>query len=213
LENVVSWSGKGSDTFATAQRAFAMADVLAIEEWYFDSDGLGAGIRGDARVINEGRKRKQKVEPWRASGEVIGKEKPIETAAPRTEKKDPHSVERLNGDYYLNANAQAAFSMRARFQRTHRAVEMAAAGEDWRAAYDEDSLVSINSKMPELAQVLSQLSQPTYTQSTTGKMQIEKMPTRAGEPRMRSPNHFDAIKILYAPKKRGRTYRLEAFSE
>ena len=213
LENVTSWSGKGSDTFATTQRTFAMADVLNIEQWHFDSDGLGAGIRGDARVINEGRDRKQAVEPWRASGEVVGKERPIETAAPRTDKKDPHSVERLNGDYYLNANAQAAFSLRARFQRTFRAIEMHQAGEDWRAAYDEDSLVSINGKMPELTQVLSQLSQPTYTQSTTGKMQIEKMPQKAGEPRMRSPNHFDAVKILFAPKKRGRTYRLDVFNE
>jgi phage terminase large subunit len=213
LENVTAWSGKGSDTFATAQRSFAMADVLGIEDWWFDSDGLGAGIRGDARVINEERKRKQDVRPWRGSGEVVDKDKPIETAAPRSEKRDPHSVERLNGDYYMNANSQAAFSLRARFQRTHRAVEMAEAGEDWRAAYDEDSLISINGKMPELTQVVSQLSQPTYTQSTTGKMQIEKKPQKPGEPRMRSPNHFDAIKILFAPKKRGRRYRLEAFSE
>lgn len=212
LENVTAWSGKGSDTFATVQQTFAMCDVLGLDGFDFDADGLGAGVRGDARVLNEKRKRKLDAQPFRGSGEVVGKTKPIETAAPRTEKKDRNAIERLNGDYYMNAKAQAWFSLRIRFIRTQRAVEMAAAGLDWRAAYLPDDLISINSKMPELSKVTAELSQATYSISTTGKMLVDKMPQRAGEPRLRSPNYADATVIAYAPRRRRAAYDLNAWN-
>jgi hypothetical protein len=41
---------------------------------YYDADGLGAGVRGDARVINENQREKGwdevNVEPFRGSGSV-----------------------------------------------------------------------------------------------------------------------------------------------
>lgn len=213
VENVAAWSGKGSDTFATVQQAFAMSDIFGIDELEYDADGMGALVRGDARVLNEQRKRPINARPFRGSGEVVDKTKPIETAAPRTDKKDPNRIERLNGDYFMNAKAQAWFSLRNRFIRTQRAVAMAAAGENWRLAYSPDDLISLNSKMPELAKVTSELSQPTYTQSTSGKMVIDKIPQRPGEPRMRSPNHGDAVMITFAPRKRKKGYNLGAFSD
>lgn len=51
--------------------------------------------------------------------------------------------------------------------------------------------------MPEIGKVIMELSQPTYEITTAGKLQIKKTPDGA-----RSPNHFDAIKILMAPRKR-----------
>lgn len=209
VESVTAWSGKGADIMGTVQRTFAMCDVLGIDGFHYDADGLGAGVRGDARVVNENRKRPLDVCAFRGSGEVVDKDRPIETAAPRAErlKADPRRVERLNGDYYLNAKAQAWFSLRIRFQRTFRAVEMAAAGKDWREAYDADDLISLNSKMPELVKLIQELSQPTYGQTTTGKMVIDKTPDG-----MRSPNHGDAVMILNAPRKRGSGYNLGAFS-
>lgn len=212
LENVTAWSGKGSDTFATVAQAYALCDVLGMDGFEYDADGMGALVRGDARVLNEKRKRPLDVQPFRGSGEVTGKTKPIETAAPRSEKKDRNAIERLNGDYYMNAKAQAWFSLRIRFIRTQRAVEMVAAGLDWRAAYNPDDLISINSKMPELAKVTAELSQATYTQSTTGKMLVDKTPNRPGEPRLRSPNYADATVIAYAPRRRRGAYNLGAWS-
>ena len=152
VENVTPWSGKGSDILGTVQRTFAFCDVLGIDGFHYDADGLGAGVRGDAR-------------------------------------------------------AQAWFSLRLRFQRTHRAIEMHEAGEDWRQAYDPDDLITINGKMPELTKLLAELSQPTYTQSTTGKMVIDKTPDG-----MRSPNLADAVMILFAPRKRGYKIDLSAWS-
>lgn len=209
IESCTAWSGKGDDIMFTVQRAFAMCDVLGIGGFDYDADGLGAGVRGDARVINENRKRPLEVRAFRGSGEVVDKDKEIETAAPKTDRKTPDTnrVVRLNGDYFMNAKAQAWFSLRLRFQRTFRAVAMVAAGEDWREAYDPDDLISLNPAMPELHKVVNELSQPTYTQSTTGKMMVDKTPEGA-----RSPNHADAIMIANAPHKRRRAYNLDAWS-
>lgn len=207
VDHVTGWTGKGDDIFGTVQKAFSFCDVLGIDGFEYDADGLGAGVRGDARVLNEERKRKIEVLPFRGSGEVVDKDKAIPTAAPRTEKKQPGEIVRLNGDYFENAKAQGWFELRARFQRTHRAVQMAANGEAWQDAYKPDDLIVLNSKMPELAKLTSELSQPTYTQSKSGKMMIDKTPDGA-----RSPNLADAVMIRYAPRKRKGAYKIDAWT-
>lgn len=206
VQHVTAWSGKGDDIFGTTETAFTMCTVLGLEGFDYDADGLGAGVRGDARVLNEKRAHKLDVQPFRGSGEVVDKKKPIETAAPRTEKKQPGEVVRLNEDYYANAKAQGWFSLRARFQRGHRALQLHREGKNWREAYEPDDLISINSKMPELSTLTSQLSQAVYKQSLAGKMLIDKAPADT-----RSPNHADAVMIRYAPRKPRGRYNLDAF--
>lgn len=207
VENVTAWSGKGDDIFGTVKQAFAMCDILQLDGFDYDADGLGAGVRGDARVLNEDRVHKLDIQPFRGSGAVVDPDKPIPTAAPRNEKKTPGEIARLNGDYFENAKAQAWFELRARAQRTHRAVLMAQRGEDWREAYAVDDLLVINGAMPELSKLTQELSQPTYTQSKSGKMMIDKTPEGA-----RSPNHADAVMIYYAPRKRRGGYKIGAWA-
>ncbi len=193
LDKVTAWSGKGSDTFATAQRAFDMSDAAGIDEWYFDADGLGAGIRGDARVINEGRRRKLTVAPFRgsASGQALHRpEAPIPTAEPDLGPKSRRDA-RKNIDYFANAKAQGWWELRVRFQRTFRAVTAGTLGD-----YDPDDLISLNGSMPELVKLTQELSQPTYSLNTAGKVVIDKQPEGT-----RSPNHADAAMILYAPRR------------
>lgn len=206
VNSVVSWSGKGSDTLASTQRVFALCDVLGITEFDYDSDGLGAGVRGDARSINEGRTRKIEARAYRGSGGVVDPDKPIPDAAPRNVKRAPNETVRLNGDYFENAKAQAWFETRARFQRGYRALEMHLRGEDWRAAYAPDDLISLDSRMPELGTLCPQLSQATFTQAKSGKMMIDKTPEGG-----HSPNHADSVVIRYAPSKRRKAYRWEAW--
>ena len=52
---VEEWSGSGGDIFNTVERAFRICDEMGLSGFRFDSDGLGAGVRGDARVINDRR--------------------------------------------------------------------------------------------------------------------------------------------------------------
>lgn len=192
VDNVVAWSGKGSDTFATAQRAFRICDEEDLENFWYDADGLGAGIRGDARVINDGRKtlklRKIRVEPFRGSGKVHKPDDPI--PVPTAMKPGDRKTARRNGDYFLNAKAQGWWNLRVRFQRTHRAVEAKSLG-----TYNPDDLICLNGKMKDLGKLILELSQPTFDESTAGKIFVNKTP-----PGTKSPNYADSVMIRFAPR-------------
>lgn len=189
LANLEAWSGKGSDIMATAERAFALGDEDSAEELRYDADGLGAGVRGDARVINDRRRaqgrKAREVLAFRGSGEIVDPDGPIPSASP--EKSD-----RTNKDFFANAKAQAWWSLRVKLQITWRAVTLG-------AAYDPDDIVSFSSTLRELPKLLVELAQPTYTYNNAGKVLVDKAPDGA-----RSPNHADAVMILYAPRPRKR---------
>lgn len=178
VARVPEWSGVGSDILGTVQRAFALCDEDGIDEFRFDSDGLGAGVRGDARGLNEKRERKIRVEPWRGSAAVAHPDRPIPSAMP-TDRKD-----RTNKDFFANAKAQGWWEMRVRFQRTHRAVTEG-------VQFDPDDLIVLAGGMTKL---YGELSQPTYTVNTAGKIIVDKAPEAS-----RSPNEADAVMIYFAP--------------
>jgi len=187
---VTAWSGKGDDIFSTVQRAFMMADDAGHDGFEYDADGLGAGVRGDARVINASRTHSLRVEPFRGSGAVHEPEKPIPTA---TVEVGRDRRERLNKDFFSNAKAQAWWHLRVKFQRTFRAVQAGALGE-----YDADDLISLDGDMTELPRLIMELSQPTFSLNTAGKVVIDKAPDGT-----RSPNHADAVMIRNAPRRNG----------
>lgn len=185
------WSGKGADIFDTVATAFALADDTGVEGFTYDADGLGAGVRGDARVLNEARPGRQiRVTPFRGSGAVWKPDAPIPTAVAATTEK---RLERTNKDYFGNAKAQACWMLRLRFLRTYRAIQAGTVGE-----YDPDDLISLDPDMPGLSTYLLELSQPTYTYNTIGKLTVDKMPEIDGK-KMPSPNKFDATMQLFAP--------------
>lgn len=197
LEGVQEWSGKGSDIFYTAQRAFEICDEVGIEEFRYDADGLGAGLRGDARVINAERAaakvRQIEVDPFRGGGEVFKPDASIPTADPSQGGRN--RLDRKNGDYFHNPNAQAAWELRVRFQRAYRMRLALAAGEP--APYAIDDMIVLRSTMPNLGKLVREFSQPTYDKTAAGKILIDKAPDGS-----RSPNLYDSVKILFAPRKR-----------
>ena len=177
VEFVEEWSGKGSDTFYTIERAFELCDENDYRLFKYDADGLGATARGDARVINERRK--------------LSKQREIEVVAFRgsegvfePEKEDVKG--RKNQDYFMNRKAQAWWSLRKRFQNTYRAIEE---GKPWSA----DEIISLSSKMKNLQKLITELSQPTYHTSTIGKIVIDKAPD--GAP---SPNCADSVMMQFS---------------
>ena len=180
------WSGKGSDTFATVERAFEIAEERGCRAWRYDADGMGALVRGDARVINERRQAaglpQHLAVGFRGSAEVVDPEGVVEGTTGR--EGDPG---RLNRDYFLNAKAQGWWALRKRFQRTHR----------WRTEgtrCHHDEVVSLDPRMPNLAKLTAELSQPTYGQNGVGKMLINKKPDG-----MPSPNLADGAMMRFAP--------------
>jgi hypothetical protein len=178
LEFIEAWSGKGDDIFSTVQKAFSICDEYDYPGFHYDADGLGAGVRGDARVINEQRiaqsRKELQVNPFRGSGAV---HKPFQEMVPK----------RKNQDFFQNAKAQAWWALRIRFQQTYRAVVE-------NMDYNPDDIISLSSAMPMLNKLIMELTQPTYAINGTGKVIVDKTPEG-----MRSPNMADAVMISYAP--------------
>lgn len=189
LQSVRGWSGKGSDIFDTVAEVFKECDDAGITSFRYDADGLGAGVRGDARVLNENRPgREVEAVAFRGSGKVKNPEAKIPRARQPESGDDYDSDERTNEDFFQNAKAQGWWDLRVRCQRTYRAVE----GID--KDYDPDSLISFDSSMRELGALIGELSRPTYSISTPGKILVDKSPD--GAP---SPNLADAVMTLFAP--------------
>lgn len=174
------WSGKGDDIFGTTQKAMDLSIEQSIEPLYYDADGLGAGCRGDARVINEQQRDKGLpevvVESFRGSGAVW-------------EPEDQMVEGRFNKDFFANMKAQSWWWLRMRFQETFRAIE----GRD----YDPEMLVSLSSADlgKELVLLTTELSQPTYTKNGTGKILVNKQPDGTA-----SPNRADSVMICFNPQ-------------
>jgi hypothetical protein len=179
LLHAESWSGKGSDIFATCERAFLLADTHGLQSFAYDNDGLGAGITGDARIINARRRavgqKPIAIEPFRGSGKVLFPERMMIPG-------------RKNEDFFANQKSQSWWHLRFMFQETWRAVS----GQ----TYDPQMVISIAKGFKELPRLLIELSQPTYSQNTAGKMLIDKAPEGS-----QSPNLADSAMMLFAPQK------------
>jgi hypothetical protein len=183
LSYLVEWSGKGEDIFKTTQRAFGHCDEADARFMLYDADGLGAGVRGDARVINESRAGRQiTIAPFRGSG-----------AVDRSEAQDVKG--RVNKDFFANAKAQAWWLLRLRFERTHRAIQELAAGGY--PQFDPDDLIAIDGRLPVLGKLQQELSQPTYSLNSVGKIVVDKKPDGT-----KSPNLADSVMIRYSQSRR-----------
>ena len=177
LEFLRSWSGTGSDLLETAWKAFACCDERTYQTLWFDADGLGAGVRGDARSINEQREagRKIVVEPYR------GSESPVDPGGQLIDG-------RINQDTFANQKAMSWWGLRMRFEATHRAVA------EGGLCLNPDVLISIDPDLGELQQLLQELSQPTYSINAAGKFVIDKAPQG-----FKSPNLADAVCMVFSP--------------
>jgi phage terminase large subunit len=135
----------------------------------------------DARTISEARDAAGKFairdEPFRGSGAVWDPEGEMVS-------------KRKNKDYFANAKAQAWWALRLRFQATWRALHE-------RMPYDPDAIISINPRLAELLPLTMELSQPTYSINSVGKILVDKTPDG-----MKSPNLADAVMIAFEPSSR-----------
>lgn len=181
IEHISEWSGKNSDTFATAQKAFELCDEHSYTTFNYDADGIGAGVRGDARIINERRPDKLTVEAFRGSAAVAN---PLQEDVKG----------RKNEDYFMNRKAQAWWAVRRRFQNTFRAIqhlEGKPMGDAPVAAFDD--MISISSDAGDYLKLVAELSQPTYATNGIGKIVIDKTPDGA-----KSPNLADAVMMRFS---------------
>lgn len=172
------WSGATqSKMLDSCRRVSDLADTWGCEEVTYDGDGLGAGVKALAIVVNEERvKSGRKPLAWnmfRGSGKVL--DPTLKT--PGTDRK--------NEDYLENQKAQSWHSLMRQFLETFKAIN----GEK----YHPDNIISISPKIKLLTALTGELSQPTKTWSKTGKMVVEKTPDGVA-----SPNLADGAMMGYA---------------
>lgn len=171
------WSGKGSDPFASVERAFLISDMNAITEFRYDADGVGADGSGASRKINDAREERHikriRVTAFRGSAKVIEPKREMVSG-------------RKNEDMFENLKAQSWWALRTRFVKTYRWIVEG-------KPCDPSDIISINSSIPELARLSRELSQPVHGMSKSGKMLIEKQPSGT-----QSPNLADAIMMVFA---------------
>ena len=178
ITQLEEWTGKGSDIGYTAQQAIALCDNIKSDNFYYDADGLGAGIKGYVRIANETRGRNViTANQFRGSASVIGEN-------------TKEFGDRTNKDFFANFKAQAWWNLRKRFENTYNAVNK-------NITVDESMLVSIPSNIKHFQKLVSELSQPTYSINGIGKIIIDKKPEGT-----KSPNLADAFMMCYAPATR-----------
>jgi len=193
------WSGKGADIFSSTEYVFDECDDRGLTEFRYDADGIGADVRGDARILNERRQRIGlriiKATGYRGSDAVVDPEGIVEGTIGREGDKG-----RKNEDFFQNRKAQAWWALRKRFQRTHRWVEsLAEHAKDPSKpiiSCPPDDIISISSKCPNHMKLVAELSQATFKANDLGKIVINKKPDG-----QKSPNLADGAVILYAPFK------------
>lgn len=187
INDVREWSGKGGDIHATVLKGLSICDEHGYDSMCYDADGMGAGVRGSARVINEDRvnqgKREIEVYPFRGSGAVLSPRKHLCLGE--------FEVTHTNENYFKNAKAQAWWVLRFRFLITHRAITEG-------FAFDPDDIISLDSKMENLNKLMLELSQPTWKLDNSGKVLIDKKPDGS-----MSPNLADSAMMYFAPTRQG----------
>lgn len=186
IDLLLEKTGKGSDLFETTEWAASLADQNDYERIRYDSDGIGATMRGDARVINEQRRanglKPIRFEGYRGSEGVYDPDGIVEGTM------GPEGRGRTNQDYFANRKAQSWWSMRRRCQQTYRAVVE-------KRKYNPDEILSIDKdKVPIWHKFCTQMSQATYKTNGAGKIVIDKAPDG-----MPSPDLADAAVIEFAP--------------
>jgi hypothetical protein len=170
----------GGDAGEAARRAIPQCTELGVTELYYDSVGIGTGFKVAANTMKKevSYPRHLKIWPWNGGATPLD---PTDNVIPN----DPNSP--LNKDQYGNLKAQAWFRVRARFYKTYRAVNF---GDK----YPADQLISIDSRLPNLHQLTTELSQPVRKNTGEGKTIVDKSPD--GTP---SPNLADGFIMCYNP--------------
>jgi hypothetical protein len=197
LEYLDHWIGKGGDIFKSTERVFGFCHQGEYDDFVYDADGMGSGVRGDARQINARRKaeglKQIRDYPFHGGGGVADPD-----AVFRMGSGDVKSMAtaRTNRDMFANLKAQGGWALRCRFQATYRAVVEG-------LPYNPDEIISIAPDLPYLADLTLQMQQPTYSINGAGKVVIDKAPDG-----MASPDLYDAVVISYTPSK----YALEAWA-
>ena len=168
------------DTGATARRAVGECRELGVRELYYDSIGVGAGVKAETNRLRDENLLPEylKILPWNAAAAVLN---PTEHIIPGDEQTP------MNADFYGNLKAQGWWMLARRCEKTYKAIMEG-------IKYPPEELISFSSELPYLQQIIAELSGATQKYDGKGKVIVNKKPDGG-----RSPNLADSIVIWSWP--------------
>jgi hypothetical protein len=163
-------------TTDTARKAHRLAVEFGIDALNYDSIGVGAGVKGEMKSIDEKAEGANSVD-YIVTGINVGS----------TKLPGFYSKGKLNKDMFANKKAQMWWTMRRRFERTYERLNGL---KHW----PDDDCISI----PNHAELIAELSQPKVEFNDAGKIKIESKEKmkRRGIP---SPNYADGFLLASTP--------------
>lgn len=184
---IESWKAKEDELLKSCTRVYNKAIELDADVTY-DSIGVGAGSGAKFEELNKERKEKK----LRGS---VSYSKFI--AGAKVYNPDDHYIktddeEITNKDFFANLKAQTWWLIADRFRNTYNAIEH---GEE----FEEDELISIDEDMPELEELINELSTPYRDFDNAGRVKVEsKEDLKKRE--VESPNRAEAFVMCYSPE-------------
>lgn len=182
-----NWKAKEDELLKSCSRVYSKAAELE-SHIRFDSIGVGAGCGAKFNEINEARR-----EEAAANGEYY-REVTHSKFIAGGKVVDPETLwldVTKNKDYFSNLKAQAWWIVAQRFMNTYNAVTH---GEE----FEPEELISISSDMPNLKDLVTQLSTPRRDFAKDGKVKVESKEDLEKRD-VDSPNDADAFISAYAP--------------
>jgi hypothetical protein len=176
----VSWAGE--DTSVSAQWTWDHCLEVGADEYRYESNGVGAGIKGKTNELRLGNQLKPDVLKWTAGGGVVN---------PDAE----YAKDKANEDMFADNIAQAWWLLRDRCRKTYRMIE----GLE---TYPFDELFSIDSStVEEMDELVTEMSQPLRVQDGHGLVRREPKqgPNSMKKRGIASPNRVDSLIIATAP--------------
>lgn len=174
LLNVEQWGG--ATTGETTRRVDSWCRDNSAARLYYDSAGVGAGIRSAIRDL--GRTPDYRPSPVNFGSAVAGP-------------KQEYSRDITNADHFARRNIQMAWALRLRAENTIRLLDGDIGGRD--PAAWADRCLFLDSNMDGIDRVIRQLAQPVFAENNSGKLVLDKAPNNSP-----SPDIFDAVCLAFA---------------
>ena len=177
--SVEEWGER--DVGVTTRRTIAGVRGIKRIAVQYDVIGVGSGVKSeynrlvDEKIIDP---RKVSFVPWNAGAGVVN---PFDRIIPNDDQSP------MNKDLFKNIKAQAWWSIRARFYKTFKNITEG-------MFYPVDELISLDSAMPLLHQLMKELAQPTRGEDSSLRTIVNKKPDGT-----KSPNLADAGIQMYFP--------------
>lgn len=185
LREINEWGER--DTGVTTRRAIMSVRQHKNIRVMYDAIGVGSGVKTEYnRITIDEKIEAPKFTAWNAGASVL---KPFERIIPG----DRDSL--TNKDFFGNLKAQAWWSAYTRFYKTWKCVQaLESNGVIPMPAYEADELISLDSTMPLLQQLMKELAQAVRGQSAGLRVIVDKTPEGT-----KSPNLADAVVMAYFP--------------